>query len=73
MRPPTHTVEDFRVCAHSEMMHLTLKRLHAPGSLEVRWGVGVGIHMKTGRVGKRCGMWSSQRMDGRGQGIDYGV
>jgi hypothetical protein len=36
-RPPnTCTVEDFLVCAHSEMMHLTLKRLEAPVSLEVR-------------------------------------
>jgi hypothetical protein len=24
------------------MMHLTLKRLEAPGSLEVRWGGGLG-------------------------------
>ena len=41
IRPPnTHTVEDVRVCIHSEMMHLTLKRLEVPGSLEVRWGWG---------------------------------
>jgi hypothetical protein len=39
--PNTHTAEDFQVCVHSEMMHLTLKRLEAPGSFEVRW-VGVG-------------------------------
>jgi hypothetical protein len=32
----THTVEDFWVCVHSEMMHLTLKMLEAPGSLETR-------------------------------------
>jgi hypothetical protein len=32
----THIVEDFPVCVPSEMMHLTLKRLEAPGSLEVR-------------------------------------
>jgi hypothetical protein len=45
------------------MTHLTLKRLEAPGSLEVRWG-GAG-------VGRRCGMWSSQRVDGgeAGNGI----
>jgi hypothetical protein len=42
MRLPTHTAEDFQVCVHSEMMHLTLKRLDAPGSLEVKWGVGLG-------------------------------
>jgi hypothetical protein len=46
MRAPKHiTVEDFWVCVHSEMMCLTLKRMEAPGSLEVRWGVGVGISM----------------------------
>jgi hypothetical protein len=31
------------------MMHLTLKRLEAPGSLEVRWGGGGGIHLEAGR------------------------
>jgi hypothetical protein len=36
----TYTAEDFRVCIHSEMMHLTFNRLEAPGSLEVRWGGG---------------------------------
>jgi hypothetical protein len=35
------------------MMHLTLKRLEVPGSLEVRWS----------RVGRRYGMWS-RRVDG---------
>jgi hypothetical protein len=49
------------------MMHLTLKRLEASGSLEVRWGGGGGIHVETGRVGRRCGMWSSLRMNGRGR------
>jgi hypothetical protein len=33
MRP----LEDFQVYVHSEMKHLTLKRLEATGSLEVRW------------------------------------
>jgi hypothetical protein len=42
MRLHTHTVEDFWVCVHSEMMHITLKRLEAPGSLEVRWDRGWG-------------------------------
>jgi hypothetical protein len=42
MRPPTHTVDDFQVCVHSEMIHLNLKRLEAPGSLEARWGGGWG-------------------------------
>jgi hypothetical protein len=30
------------------MMHLTLKRLEAPGSLEVRWDGDGDIHMETG-------------------------
>jgi hypothetical protein len=29
-------------------MHLTLKRLEVPGSLEVRWDRGWGYHMETG-------------------------
>jgi hypothetical protein len=44
--PNTHIAKDFQVCVHSEMMHLTLKRLETPGS-QVVWGVG-GIHIKTG-------------------------
>jgi hypothetical protein len=30
------------------MMHLTLKRLEVPGSLEVRWGGGREIHVEAG-------------------------
>jgi hypothetical protein len=45
------------------MMLLTLKRLEAPGSLEVR-DCGVrSIHVETEGVGRRCGMWSSRSMD----------
>jgi hypothetical protein len=44
----THIVEDFQVCVHSEMMHLTLNRLEGTGSLEVMWGGKWGIHVKTG-------------------------
>jgi hypothetical protein len=40
-----------------KMMHLTLKRLEAPGSLEVRWGGERG-------VGRRYGMWNSWSVDG---------
>jgi hypothetical protein len=36
------------------MMHLTLKRLEAPGSLEVSWW----------GVGRKYGMWNSQRVGG---------
>jgi hypothetical protein len=47
------------------MMHLTLKRLEAPGSLEVRWG-WEWKHPRGNRgLGRRCGMWNSQRV-GRG-------
>jgi hypothetical protein len=57
MRPPT-TVEDFWVCVHSEMIHLTLKRLEALGSLEVRWSGGCveAFMWRHGGVGRRCGM-----------------
>ena len=50
LRPPNiHTVGDCRVCVHSEMMHLTLKRLEAPEFLKVRWGGGWQnpIHVET--------------------------
>jgi hypothetical protein len=55
--PNTHRVEDFRICIHSEMMHLTLKILEVPGSLEVRWGGGWSgdIHVETGGWGGGMG------------------
>ena len=34
------------------MMHLTLKTLEAPGSLEVRWGGGGGTHVEMGWGGE---------------------
>jgi hypothetical protein len=39
------------------MMHLTLKRLEAPGSLKDRWDGNGGIHMETGGwgEGRGCG------------------
>jgi hypothetical protein len=56
MRPPTYIQQ--RTFVHSEMMHLTLKRLKAPGSLEVRWDMGWG-HPRGDEVGRggdvRCG------------------
>jgi hypothetical protein len=69
MKPPTYIpVEDFQVCIHSEMMHLTLKRLEAPESLKVRWG-GVWAHLHVDRdLGRRYGMCNSQRVDG---GLEY--
>jgi hypothetical protein len=58
------------------MMHLTLKILEAPGSLEVRWGGGGGgMHVETGWGGKevrRCGIWNSLRVDEQ-WGMEYGV
>jgi hypothetical protein len=50
-----HTIEDCWVHIQSEMMYLTLKRLEAPGSLEVRWGGGGDIHMETGSWGGGTG------------------
>jgi hypothetical protein len=45
------------------MMHLTLKRLETPGSLEVRWGMGVGgIHMETGWGGEE--VWDVEQTEG---------
>ena len=57
----THTVEDCRVCVHSEMMHPSLKRLDAPGSLEVRWGGRWGHPRGHRRVGRSYGIWNSLR------------
>jgi hypothetical protein len=59
------------------MMHLTLKRLEAPGSLEVRWGGGWGWgnpHGDRGFLGEKYRMWNSQKVDGgQGKGIKLGV
>jgi hypothetical protein len=56
------------------MMNLTLKRVEVPRSLEVRWYRGaVWRHPHGDRgVGRRYGMWNSQRVDGRGGGINMG-
>ena len=41
MRPfNTYTAKNCWVCVQSEMMHLTLKILKVPRSLEVRWCLG---------------------------------
>jgi hypothetical protein len=57
MRPPNICIsEDCQVCAHSEMIHLTLKRLEALESLEVRWGGGGNPHEDMGwGGGMECG------------------
>jgi hypothetical protein len=58
------------VCVHSEMMHLTLKRLETPGSLEVRWGGGVGP--PTWRQVGREEVWDVEQSGGWG-GVENGI
>jgi hypothetical protein len=51
-------------------MHLTLKRLEAPGSLEIRWVEGGGIHVKTRWGGQE--VWDVEQLEvglGAGNGI----
>jgi hypothetical protein len=59
------------------MMHLTLKKLEAPGSLEVRWvGVGGGgIHVEIGVGWGGEEVWDVEQLEGGwgGQGMEYGV
>jgi hypothetical protein len=43
------------------MMHSSLKRLDAPGSLEVRWGGRWGHPRGHRRVGRSYGIWNSLR------------
>ena len=51
------------------MMHLTLKRLEDPGSLEVRWGGGGWGHPCGDRVVRRYGIWNSRRVSWEGNKI----
>jgi hypothetical protein len=57
------------------MKHLTFKMLEAPGSLEVRWGGGGGIHMEMGWGGEE--VWDVEQSEGGwggvGWGMEYGV
>jgi hypothetical protein len=58
---PQHTKNRGLHWLGSEKMHQTLKRLEAPGSLEVWWGI---------RAGDRgAGMWNSRRVDWEGNKI----
>jgi hypothetical protein len=52
------------------MMHLTLKRLEVPGCLEVRWGMGWGIHVKMGWDGDE--VWDVKQTEG-GWGEGNGI
>jgi hypothetical protein len=45
-------------------MHVTLKTLEAPQSLEVRWERGWGHQHAGRRVGRRYEMWSCKKVDG---------
>jgi hypothetical protein len=54
------------------MMHLTLKILEVPGSIEVRWGGGMGHPHGVGWDGRRCGMWNNWRDNGE-QRMESGV
>jgi hypothetical protein len=51
------------------MMHLILKRLEAPGSLEVRWGA----EWRQGWSGEE--VWDVEQLEGGWQrkGMEYGV
>ena len=53
------------------MMHLTLKRLEAPGSLESRWGGGRGIHVETGCGGEE--LWNVEQLEGWREGVENGI
>jgi hypothetical protein len=56
------------------MMHLTLKRLEAPETLEVRWGGGMGAPLEMGWGGEE--VWDVEQSEGGwvgGQGMEYGV
>jgi hypothetical protein len=56
-------------------MHLTLKRLEAPGSKKVWWGRGRGWwgHLR-GDTGLEGEVWDAEQSEGRlerGQSLDY--
>ena len=53
-------------------MYLTLKRLEAPGSLDVRRGWGWGHPRGNRGMGRRYEMWNIQRVDQEGV-IKYGL
>jgi hypothetical protein len=66
-----YSVEDFQVCVHSGMRHVTLKRLEASGSLEVRWGGGGSIHVEMGWGGEE--VWHVEQSDGGWGGVGNGI
>jgi hypothetical protein len=56
----THTAEDFQDCVQSEKMHLTLKRLEVPGSIEVRWGGVWNTQVDTGEDVLNVEQWRKE-------------
>jgi hypothetical protein len=53
------------------MMHLTLKKLEAPGSLEIRWGGGLGYPCEDSWGGEE--LWDVEQSEGRWGGIGVGI
>jgi hypothetical protein len=53
------------------MMHLTLKRLEAPGVLEVKWDSGWGIHMEI-EWGEEE-VWDVEQLEGGWGGGENGI
>jgi hypothetical protein len=53
------------------MMHLTLKRLEAPGSLEVRWDRRWDIHVETGWRAED--VWDVEQTEGGWGGAGNGI
>ena len=70
IRPLTHIQQRTSRSVYSEMKHLTLKRLEASGSLEVRWDGG-WEHPHGDKVGWGGGVGCGGWMWGRG--MEYGV
>ena len=72
MRPHnTYTSEDCQVCTQSEKMHLTLKRLKAPGSVRrsggvwgVMWGGDTLVEMGEG-------VWNEEQSEDTGTGNTF--
>ena len=65
MAPNTYTAEDCQVCVQSEMMYLTLKRLEAPGSIEVTGlgGQGWDGHILMETFGREDA-WDVEQLEG---------
>jgi hypothetical protein len=58
--PEVHLSAGSSACGDSVLKRSTLKRLEAPGSLEVRWGRG--IHVEMGWGGEK--VWDVEQSEG---------